>query len=124
MATLSMKYPQRAFGLPDLKFFLAVLRACPPGARLSFDRSETESFVQAFRPWSRREDASSFEAYDYRIDAGFIAGVEQAIERGTLQLDHHFGIVASDGRPLCSSMDDFAVVTLAAEVEERILKEC
>lgn len=117
-----MKYPQQAFGLDNLPFFLALLRACPAGSRLSFDRSEPESFVQAFRPWSHRESPSTFEADCYRIDADFVAAVEQAIERGTLQLDHHFGIVAPDGRPLCSSMDDFSVVTLAADIQERILR--
>jgi len=119
-----MKYPQSRFGIEDLSFFLALLRACPEGSRLSFDRSEPESFVQAFRRWSHRENASIFEADYYQIDASFIEAVEQAVDRGTLQLDHHFGILAPDGRPLCSSMDDFAIVTLAAEIEERILRGC
>lgn len=117
-----MKYPQHAFGLTELQFFVGLLRACPEGSRLSFDRSEPESFVQAFRPWSHREDDSTFEADYYRIDSCFVAAVEQAIARGELELDHHFGIVDANGRPLCSSMDDFTVVTLAEDVKSRMMR--
>jgi hypothetical protein len=116
-----MSYPLTEFGLDNLQFFVALLRACPEGSRLSFDRSEPEAFVQAFREWSHRDQADTFEADYYRIDARLIAAVEQTIDRGELQLDHHFGIVAPDGRPLCSSMDDFAVVALAEDVKQRIL---
>jgi hypothetical protein len=46
--------------------------------------------------------------------------VEHEIATGKLQLDHHFGIVAPDGRSLCSSLDDFRVVTLADDIRQRI----
>ena len=115
-----MSYPQTAFGLNDMQFFLALLRACPTGSRLSFDRSEPESFVHALRPWSFRDDPRNFEADSYTIDDGFIAAVEREVAVGTLQLDHHFGIVAPDGRLLCSSLDEFTVVTLAEDITRRI----
>ena len=121
-ALLPKKYPLSEFGMDDKRFFVALLQACPVGSRLSFDHSEPESFVRAFREWSHRDQAEAFEADYYQIDARFIAAIEQAIARGELQLDHHFGIVTPDGRPLCSSMDDFAVVALAEDVRDSILR--
>ena len=105
-----------------MAFFIRLLRACPPGSRLTFDASETESFVHAFKRWSHRSDPNRFEADDYSIDADFIALVERLTARGELELEHHFGISAPDGRLLCASWDDFMVVKLADDVREAIRK--
>lgn len=113
-------YPMKEFGLDDMQFFVALLRACPEGSRLSFDQSEPESFVHTFREWSHRDRPDTFEADSYSIDVRFIATVEREITSGKLQLDHHFGIVAPDGRSLCSSLDDFTVVTLADDIKQKI----
>src|SRR4030095_5375434 len=113
-------YPKTEFGMDDMQFFVALLRACPEGSRLSFEQSEPESFVHTFREWSDRDRPDTFEADSYSIDSRFIAAVQREIASGKLQLDHHFGIVAPDGRPLCSSLDDFTVVTLADDIKQRI----
>ena len=113
-------YPMTEFGMDDMQFFVALLRACPEGSRLSFDQSEPESFVHTFREWSHRDDSKSFEADSYSIAPRFIEVVEREIASGKLQLDHHFGIVAPDGRSLCSSLDDFTVVTLADDIKQKI----
>jgi hypothetical protein len=113
-------YPKTEFGMDDMQFFVALLRACPEGSRLSFEQSEPESFVHTFREWSYRDRPDTFEADSYSIDSRFIAAVQREIASGKLQLDHHFGIVAPDGRPLCSSLDDFTVVTLADDIKQRI----
>ncbi|HEX8371894.1 MAG TPA: hypothetical protein VF585_03870 [Chthoniobacterales bacterium] len=105
----------------DMELFVALLRACPERSRLSFDQSEPESFVHTFREWSHRHDASTFEADYYSIDAQFVAAVEQLAALGELRLDHHFGIVAPDGRALCHSMDDFTIVTLADDIRHKLL---
>ena len=118
----SKSYPKTEFGMDDMQFFVALLRACPEGSRLSFDQSEPESFVHTFREWSHRDRPDTFEADSYSVDSRFIAAVEREIAGGKLQLDHHFGIVAPDGRPLCSSLDDFTVVTLADDIKQRITK--
>lgn len=104
----------------DMQFFVALLRACPEGSRLSFDQSEPESFVHTFREWSHRDRPDTFESDSYSIDARLIAAVEGQIASGRLQLDHHFWIVAPDGRALCRSLDDFTVVTLADDLKQRI----
>lgn len=114
------KFPQTEFGMDDLRFFVALLRACPEGSRLGFDQSESESFVHAFREWSHRDKPDMFEADSYAIDARFIAAVEREILSGTLQLYHHFWIVSPEGQALCSSLDDFTVVTLAEDIKQRI----
>jgi hypothetical protein len=113
-------YPVIEFGMTPMQFFVAVLRACPPGSRLTFDACEPESFVHAFRQWSHRSDASRFEADEYSIDADFIALAEEFAARGELELEHHFGISSPDGRLLCASWDDFMVVKLADDVREAI----
>lgn len=101
------------FGMAPLPFFIALLRACPSGSRLTFDACEPESFVHAFRPWSHRSDPKRFEADDYSIDADFVSLAEERGARGELELEHHFGISGPDGRLLCASWDDFMVVKLA-----------
>jgi len=55
-------YPKTEFGMDDMQFFVALLRACPEGSRLSFDHSEPESFVHTFREWSHRDRPDTFEA--------------------------------------------------------------
>ena len=115
-------YPQAEFGMNDMQLFLALLRACPAGSRLSFDQSESESFVSTFREWSHRDDPSTFEADSYSIDSRFIAAIEREIAGGKLQLYSHFWITAPDRRSLCSSLDDFTVVTLADDIREKIRK--
>jgi len=106
--------------MDEMLFFVTLLRACPVGSRLSFDQSESELFVDAFREWSHRDQTDTFEADSYSIDPRFIASIERKIASGEVRLDHHFWIVAPDGRPLCSSLDDFTVVTLAEEIKQRI----
>lgn len=113
-------YPMTQFGMPPLQFFIRLLRACPPGSRLTFDASEPESFVRCFRQWSHRKDPARFEADNYSINNDFIALAEQLAARGELELEHHFGISESDGRLLCASWDDFMVVKLADDVREAI----
>ncbi|GEM_PF-5275510 len=116
-------YPVSEFGIGPIPFFIALLHASPPGSRLTFDRSEPESFVHAFRQWSHRSDPESFEADYYTIDAGFIALAEQAAGRDALELDAHLGISSPEGRLLCASWDDFMVVKLAEDMRERIRKD-
>ena len=114
------KYPLTEFGMDDMQFFVALLRASPEGSRLGFDQSEPESFVHAFREWSHRERPDSFEADYYSIEPRFIAGIEREIASGKLKLYAHFWIVAPDGRTICSSLDDFTVVTLDDETRKKI----
>jgi len=114
------KYPLTEFGMDDMQFFVALLRACREGSRLGFDQSEPESFVHAFREWSHRDRPASFEADYYSMDSRFIAAIEREIASGKLQLYAHFWIVAPDGRAICSSLDDFTVVTLEDETRKRI----
>ena len=116
----SEKYPRTEFAMDDLPFFLALLRACPDGSRLSFDQSEPESFVHAFREWSHRERPDTFEADSYSIAPGFIAAIERDLAGGNLRLYAHFWIVGPDGRALCSSLDDFTVVTLDDDIKKTI----
>ena len=115
-------YPQTEFGMDDMQFFVALLRACPEGSRISFDQSESESFVHTFREWSHRDDPNSFEADSYSMDSRFIAAVEGEIAGGKLQLYSHFWITAPDGSSLCSSLDDLTVVTLDEDIKKRITK--
>jgi hypothetical protein len=115
-------YPKTEFDMDDLPFFVALLRACPGGSRLGFDRSEPEAFVHTFREWSHRDDPRTFEADSYLIDARFILAVERELAGGRLQLDHHFWIASPDGRALCTSLDDFTVITLADDIKERMAK--
>jgi hypothetical protein len=112
--------PQEEFGLDDLQFFLALLRACPEGSRLCFDQSEPESFVHAFRLWSHRNIPETFEADYYTIDREFIIVAERIVAARQLELDHRFDIVAPDGRSLCCSLDDFMIVTLANDIRQKI----
>lgn len=113
-------YPQTEFGVENLRFFCALLRACPAGSRLTFDQSEPESFVQAFRRWSFRENAKSFEADYYTIDDEFIASIEERAKGGQLELYAHFGIASAEGELLCASWDDFMIVKLADGVREKV----
>ena len=113
-------YAETEFGMSDIPFFLALLRACPDGSRLTFHQSETESFVHAFREWSHRKKAQDFEADHYTVDRRFIAVAERLAATGELQLDHHFTIVAPDDRLLCDSLDDFTIVTLADDIRQSI----
>ena len=121
-ALLPKSYPNTEFGMDNMRFFVALLRACPEGSRLTFDQSEPESFVHAFREWSHHDRPNAFEGDFYSIDSRFIAAIEREIASGRLQLNHHFGIVAPDGRPLCGSLDDFTVVTLADDIRQTIAK--
>jgi len=105
-----------------MQFFTALVRACPTGSRITFDRSEPESFVHAFKQWSHRSDPASFEADDCLIAAEFISLAEQLAARGELKLDHRLGISAPDGRLLCASWDDFMIVKLADDVCEALQK--
>jgi len=113
-------YPVLEFGIQPLKFFILLLRACPPGSRLTFDNSELESFVHAFQRWSHRSDPKSFEADYYTLDSDLISLAESLAARNELQLDCHFGISSPDGRLLCASWDDFVVVKLADDIKEEI----
>jgi hypothetical protein len=113
-------YAETEFGLGDIPFFLALLRACPDGSRLTFHQSETESFVHAFREWSHRTRPQDFEADHYTMDRRFVAAAERLAADGELRLDHHFTIVAPDDRLLCDSLDDFTIVTLADDIRQSI----
>src|SRR5258708_27771868 len=113
---MSKPFPTTEFGLTPMQFFLELLRVCPPGSRLTFEASEPETFVRLFRKWSRRSDPARFEADDYLIDADLIALAERLAAGGELELDHHFGISAPDGRLLCASWDDFIIVKLADDI--------
>ena len=117
------KAPEAEFELEAIPFFLALLHACPEGSRLSFDQSEPESFVHAFRRWSHRDVSTTFEADWYVIGPDLVAVAEQMSSEGKLELDHHFGIVAPDGHSLCSSLDDFKIVTLADDIRQKIRQE-
>jgi hypothetical protein len=115
-------YPITEFGMAPMQFYIALLRACPPGSRLTFDACETESFAHAFHPWSHRSDPNRFEADEYTIDADFVALSEQLAARGALELEHHLGISGPDGRLLCASWDDFMVVKLADDLRDALHK--
>src|SRR5688572_15915860 len=115
-------YAATEFGMGEIPFFLALLRACPPGSRLTFDESEPESFVQAFRQWSHRSDSTSFEADYYTIGDDFIALARQLADRSELELYCHLGISSPDGGLLCASWDDFRVLELAEDIREKIQK--
>ena len=111
------------FGMEDMQFFIALLRACPTGSRLYLDEGESESFVDTFRAWSHRDQQDRFEANYYTVNNEFIAKAEQLAARGELELYHHFWIHAPDGQRLCSSLDDFVVVRLADDIREKIKKQ-
>lgn len=83
--------------MESLQFFIVLLRASPAGSRITFDQSEPESFVHAFRKWSYREKPESFEADYYAIDNEFIALAEERAKRGELELYCHFGISSPEG---------------------------
>lgn len=117
---VSKSFAETEFGMDNMRFFVAVLRACPEGSRLTFHRSEPESFVQAFHEWSHREHAESFEADYYAIDRRLVELAERLAASGKLELDHHFAILAPDGRSLCDSLDDFTVVSLAEDIRKNI----
>ena len=112
----------REFGMTDYDFFVAVLRACPEGSHLSFDQSESESFVQQFQRWAHREDPNAFEADYYLIDSSLVEAVEQAITEGELELWHHVFIAGPDGRRLLQGVDDFYDVYLDEDLRRRIVQ--
>ena len=122
-ALIRRSYPESQFGMEPMEFFVALLKACPEGSRLTFDQSEPASFVVAFREWSHRADIHSFEADYYTIDAGFISLVEQLSTRGQLDLYYHFAVGSPRGGVLCSSWDHFVVVKLAEEIEQKIREQ-
>jgi len=113
-------YPETEFGLQPMEFFVALLRTCPEGSRLTFDQSEPASFVIAFREWSHRTDINTFEADYYTIDPGFIALVDRLVREGHLELYCHFAIGSPRGGLLCSGWDDMRSVKLAPEIEEKL----
>jgi len=113
-------YPETEFGLEPMEFFVALLRSCPEGSRLTFDQSEPASFVIAFREWSHRTDINTFEADYYTIDPGFIALVDRLVREGHLELYCHFAIGSPRGGLLCSSWDDMRSMKLAPEIEEKL----
>ncbi len=113
-------FPEIEFGMEPMQFFLALLKACPEGSRLTFDQSEPASFVIAFREWSHRSDINTFEADYYTIDPGFIALVKRLVDDGHLELYCHFAIASPRGGLLCSSWDDMRVVKLAPEIEQNL----
>jgi hypothetical protein len=115
-------YPETQFGMEPIEFFLALLRICPEGSRLTFDQSEPASFVIAFREWSHRADINTFEADYYTIDQGFISLIERLVAEGHLELYCHFAIGSPRGGLLCSSWDDLRAVKLAPEIEEQLRK--
>jgi hypothetical protein len=117
---LKKMYAPTEFDMGDIPFFLAVLRACTAGSRLTFYQSEDESFVDAFREWSHRKRALDFEADHYAVDPQFVAECERLAATGELHIAHHFTIVAPDGRLLCDSLDDFTIVTLADDIKQGI----
>jgi hypothetical protein len=116
-------FPLVEFGMDDMRFFIALLRACPPASRIAFDQSEPESFVHAFRKWSHRADPKSFEADNYTIDNEFIALAEQLARSGKLELYCHFGISSPEGELLCTSWDDFMILKLAEDLKQKIRAE-
>ena len=116
----STSYPEAEFGMSDTSFFIALLRACPAGSRLTFHQSETEFFVSTFREWSHRNNSKNFEADYYGFDQRFIELAEQLVAAGALPLDHHFTIVAYDDRLLCDSQDDCTLMMLAEDIKEKI----
>src|SRR5256885_16773665 len=103
-----------------MDFFLALLRICPEGSRLTFDQSEAASFVIAFREWSHRSDINTFEADYYTVDPGFIALMDRLVQEGHLELYSHFAIGSPRGGLLCSSWHDMRLVKLAPEVEQKV----
>lgn len=113
-------YPEIQFGLEPMEFFVALLRSCPEGSRLTFDQSEPASFVIAFREWSHRSDINTFEADYYTIDSGLIALVDRLVRDGHLELYCHFAIGSPRGGLLCSSWDDMRSLKLAPEIEEKL----
>ena len=113
-------FPETEFGVPDLRFFIALLRSCPVGSRLTFDQSEPESFVHTFGRWSHRDEPDSFEADYYTIDPEFIALAEERATSGALELYSHFGVSSPEGELLCTSWDDFMIVKLADGLRDGI----
>src|SRR6185369_6104298 len=75
-------YPETEFGMGNISFFLALLRACPEGSHLTFHQSETEAFVNAFREWSHRENPQNFEADYYAFDRRFTELAERLAAGG------------------------------------------
>ena len=116
-------YAETEFGIDNMRFFIALLRACPARSRITFDQSETESFVHAFRKWSYRENPKDFEADHYTMDDEFIALAEERAKKGELELYCHFGIASPEGELLCTSWDDFVIVKLKDELRENIRRE-
>src|SRR2546426_7846835 len=103
-------YPETEFGMEPMEFFLALLKICPEGSRLTFDQSEPASFVIAFREWSHRSDINTFEADYYAIDPGFIALVDRLVREGHLELYCHFAIGSPPGGLLLLPLDDVSGV--------------
>ena len=119
-ALVSHCYPEIEFGVGRLQFFVLLLRACPQGSRLTFNRDEPASFVVAFREWSHRTDVNSFAADYYTLDNGLVVLAERLVAHSQLELHSHFGIVSSYGQMLCTSWNDFSIVKLADDVLARI----
>lgn len=108
------------FGMDDAGFFLALIRACPGGSRLTFDGMEPDTFVAAFHEWSSRSDPDRFEADYYVIDDGFIATAERMARGGALDLHDRLGITSPSGELLCTCRDGFMVIKLARSVAARL----
>jgi hypothetical protein len=122
-ALVRPSFPEVEFAMENIEFFLALLRACPQGSRLTFDQRESAAFVIAFREWSHRSDVNSFEADYYTIDPGLISLMEQLASKSQLELYCHFAIGSPRGGLLCSSWDDFTAVKLDEQIEQKIREE-
>jgi hypothetical protein len=101
------------FGMDDAGFFLALIRACPPGSRLAFDGREPDTFVAAFHEWSSRADPDRFEADYYVIDDGFIAAAGRMARGGALDLNDSLAVTSPSGELLCTCREGFMVIRLA-----------
>lgn len=106
-------YTPASFDLDDRGFFLAVLRACPPGSTLHLDQDEDEVWVERLHGWSHRASAEQFEADHYSIDNRFTDAVERLLadHPSSLAFLHHMAINLPDGTCLMSAVDNFAIIT-------------
>lgn len=114
--------PMKEFGLDDLTFFVELLKACPPGSKLSFNHNESEYFVRTFDAWAFRCCSGDFEADFYRVDQSFIDEVERLIGSGSFELDHHFHISGPDDRGLFQGVDDLCEIYIDEEIRKKIEK--
>ena len=120
---LPRSFAETEFGLSDIDFFLALLRASPDGSRLTFHQDEDEAFVATFRAWSHPEPRRQLEADYYIIDRRFVAEAEKLAAAGHLRLEHHMTLVGPDERLLCDSVDQFTIVTVAEDISEHIRRQ-